>query len=96
MHLFCNAGTGEDRGGYTILIGMGKLMKGNRFIAAENAAWSTNVPFLFQKNAWVDTAIMEEIAREFVEYVKVKHNGKRETGPSILRQFKCSSSSISS
>ena len=74
MHLFCNAGTGEDRGGYTVLIGRGKLMKGNRFTAAEKAAWSTNVPFLFQKNAWVDTAIMEEIAREFVEYVKVKHN----------------------
>ena len=32
MHLFCNAGTGEDRGGYTVLIGRGKLMMGNRFI----------------------------------------------------------------
>ena len=58
MHLFFNAGTGEDRGGYTVLIGRGKLMKGNRFTTAEKVAWGTNVPFLFQKHASVDTTIL--------------------------------------
>ena len=52
-------------------------MKGNRFTAAGKIAWSTNIPFLFPKNALVETVIMEEIAREFLEYAKVKHNGKR-------------------
>jgi hypothetical protein len=33
--------------------------------------------FLFQKNAWVDTVVMEDIAKGFVDYVKEKHNGKR-------------------
>ena len=49
MYLICNAGTGEDRGGYTVLIKRGKVMNINRFTAAEKAAWSTNVPFLFQQ-----------------------------------------------
>jgi hypothetical protein len=77
MHLFCNAGSGEERGGYTVLIGRGNFLKGTRFSAAERAGWSSSVPFLFQKNAWVDTVVMEEIAKGFVEYINNKHNGKR-------------------
>jgi hypothetical protein len=77
MHLFCNAGRGEDCGGYTVLIGRGQVLKGTRFSEAERASWSKNVPFLFQKNAWVDTKVMEDIARGFVDYVKEKHKGKR-------------------
>jgi hypothetical protein len=77
MHLFCNAGRGEKRGGYTVLIGRGKILKGTRFSSAERATWSKKVPFLFQKNAWVDTVVMEDIAKGFVDYVKDKHNGKR-------------------
>ena len=49
MHVFCNAGTGKDRGGYKVLVEMRKLMKGNCFTAVEKAVWSTNIPFLFQK-----------------------------------------------
>ena len=30
---------------------------------------------LFQKNAWVDTAVMVDLAKAFVEHVKDKHNG---------------------
>jgi hypothetical protein len=77
MHLFCNAGSGEERAGYTVLIGRGQVLKGTRFSAAERAAWSKQVPFLFQKNAWVDTTVMEDIAKGFVVYVKEKHKGKR-------------------
>ena len=61
MHIFINSGKGSKRDGYTALIGRGKLLLGKRFSPAVRAAWDKRVPFYFQKNAWVDTKVMEQL-----------------------------------
>ena len=48
MHIFCNAGEGDKRDGYTMLICKGKHKRG-RHTAIEKNAWNKKVPVLFQK-----------------------------------------------
>ena len=48
MHIFCNAGEGDKRDGYTMLICKGKYKRG-RHTAIEKNAWNKKVPVLFQK-----------------------------------------------
>ena len=71
MHLFMNAGAGDKRDGYTVLIAKGKF-NGRRKIIEKNA-WNKKVKMLFQINAWVDTEVMVQIAKDFVEHVRRVH-----------------------
>ena len=72
MHVICNAGENvDDRDGDTVLI-CKRSAKGRRN-ASEKNGWNKKVAVKFQKNAWVDTAIAEEIAADFVQHVKEKH-----------------------
>ena len=73
MHVFCNAGEGEKRDGYVALVCKGSP-RGRRTVI-EKLAYDSRVPMHFQKNAWVDTACMIEIAEEFIEHVRKKHDG---------------------
>ena len=57
MHLFTDAGKGEARDGYTILVAKGKS---DRRKKTEKMAWHKDVPMLFKKNAWVDKAVMRK------------------------------------
>ena len=71
MHIFCNAGEGGERDGYTELMCKGK-QKGRR-TAIEKNAWNKKIPVLFQKNAWVDADIAKELAADFVQHERKKH-----------------------
>ena len=73
MHIFMNAGRGDLRDGYTALVCKGSR-KGRRK-AIEKLAWDTRVPMHFQKNAWVDTETMVDMAKAFVQHVRNKHDG---------------------
>lgn len=73
MHIFCNAGKGEDRDGYTPLICKGS--PNGRRTQIEKLAYNNNTPMLFQKNAWVDTPTMKQLATHFVNHIKDRHNG---------------------
>lgn len=73
MHIFMNAGRGDLRDGCTALACKGS--RNGRRKSIEKLAWDTRVPMHFQKNAWVDAETMVNIAKEFAEHVRKKHNG---------------------
>jgi len=47
---------------------------GTRIREAEKALWDERVSVYWQKNAWVDNAVMEELARRFVLRKIEKHS----------------------
>ena len=72
MHTICNAGERVDgRIGHTVLICKGSS-KGRR-IAIEKNGWNKKVSVKFQKSAWVETTVAEEIATDFVQNKKDEH-----------------------
>ena len=70
MHIYINAGTGEDADGYVDLICKGKILDGSRFSKSERAAWNPNVRMFFQKNAWMDTVVMIASAEKFNKHLQ--------------------------
>ena len=72
MHVFMNAGRGDLRDGYTALVCRGSRIGRHKVI--EKLAWDTRIPMHFQKNAWVDTETMVDMAKAFAEHVRKKHN----------------------
>ena len=72
MHVVTNAGTGERAHGWVDLVCKGT---GTRIRDAEKALWDERVSVYWQKNAWVDNAVMEELARRFVRR-KIEKHGK--------------------
>ena len=72
MRIVCNAGENvDDRDGHTVLIWKGSA--NDRRTTIEKNGWNKKVAVKFQKNTWVDTAVAEEIAADFVQHVKEKH-----------------------
>ena len=63
MHIVKNAGRGNNKCGYIDLVAKGK---GLRITNAEKEAWDNHVQFFWQKNAWVDSIVMQELAKRFV------------------------------
>ena len=72
MHLVFNAGKGEDAHGWCNLVVKGT---GKRIKQAEKDLWDDDVKMYWQKNVWVDTDVMLEIARRFVEH-KIEVHGE--------------------
>ena len=70
LHIYVNAGVGEQRDGYIELICKGKVLLGGRFSPAERAAWDKRVNMYFQKNAWMDREVMATSAVNFNNHVK--------------------------
>jgi len=69
MHIVMNAGRGNNKCGYIDLVAKGK---GLRITNAEKEAWDSRVQFFWQKNAWVDSIVMQELAKRFVGYKNKK------------------------
>ena len=65
MHIVVNAGEGDKKMGCVALTCKGS--PNGRRKPCEIAAHDDRFPMTFQKNAWVDTAAMIEIAKIFVE-----------------------------
>ena len=74
MHIVVNAGKDKKKHGWVDLVCKGT---GKRIKQAEKELWNTNVDVYWQKNAWVDTTVMEQIAQKFVCH-KNKIHGKEE------------------
>jgi hypothetical protein len=74
VHVFINAGMTEDTSyGYCDLICRGK---GTHISMLETVAYNKNVNVRWQQKAWVDRAVMVEIAQEFVQFKREKHGDK--------------------
>ena len=65
MHVVYNAGNGARRQGWVDLVCKGT---GKRVRQKEREMWDSRVDVFFQKNAWVDTEVMKEIAAKFVTF----------------------------
>jgi hypothetical protein len=75
MHIFVNAGEGQDGVCYVELIARGK---GQRLSQVEKAGWHPLVsPVLFQKCAWVDRPTMLIIAKKFCIKKRERHGNRR-------------------
>ena len=70
MHIYVNAGVGDQRDGYIELICKGKVLLGGRFSPAERTAWDERVNMYFQKNAWMDREVMAVSAKNFNDHIK--------------------------
>ena len=74
MHVVMNCGMDSKKHGWVDLVCKGK---GKRIKQSEKDLWNKNVDVFWQKNAWVDTEVMEKLANKFVEH-KNKVHGKNE------------------
>ena len=72
MHVFINSGEGDSRDGHIALACKGSP-NGRRKVV-EKLAYDSRVPIHFQKNAWVDTIVIIQLAEEFVQRTKDRHN----------------------
>ena len=70
MHVVVNAGDGDDRHAWVDLVSKGT---GKRIKAEEKARYDNTVDMYWQKNAWVDTKVMLELASKFVREKKRRH-----------------------
>jgi len=70
MHIYVNAGSGDDRDGYVELICKGKVLHGERFKEIERNAWHAAVKMYFQASAWMDRPVMEASAIRFCDHIK--------------------------
>jgi hypothetical protein len=74
MHIFVNAGEGQEGVCYVELIARGK---GQRISLVEKAGWNPLVtPVLFQKCAWVDRPTMLIIAKNFCIKKRERHGNR--------------------
>ena len=71
MHNFINVEKGDLS--YTVLICKGSCLEGCK--AIEKYVWDIRVPVIFQKNVWVDTDTIIDLANIFTGHIKDKHNG---------------------
>jgi len=69
MHIVMNAGRSNMKCGYIDVVAKGK---GLRVTKAEKEAWDNRVKFFWQKNAWVDSIVMQGLAKRFVGYKNKK------------------------
>jgi hypothetical protein len=73
MHIFINAGEGDEGGSYiTALVCKGKTQKKKQ---VEMQPWHKDVPMHFQPNVWVDRPTMIRIAEEFAVHHKKEKDG---------------------
>ena len=70
MHVVVNAGTGEKGACWVDLVCKGL---GKRIRRAEKDLWNGNVGMFWQKNAWVDTEVMIQLAEKFVRHKNEMH-----------------------
>ena len=70
MHVVVNAGEGDDGHAWVDLVTKGS---GKRIKAEEKARYHKGVDMYWQKNAWVDTKVMIELASKFVREKKRRH-----------------------
>ena len=67
MHIVINAGDGNSRHGWVDLVNKGQ---GKRISQEEKARYNSKIDMFWQKNAWVDTNVMVELAKKFVQEKK--------------------------
>ena len=70
MHVVNNAGNGARRAGWVDLVCKGT---GKRVRQTEKELWDARVSVYFQKNAWVDTEVMKQLATKFVNFKTEKY-----------------------
>ena len=73
MHIFCNVGGGDSRDKYSALVCKGSPKVRHKPI--EKLAHDSRVHVHFQKNTWVDTVTMIELAKEFILHIEDRHDG---------------------
>ena len=73
MHMFINAGEGDARDGHAALVCKGS--PNGRLKIVEKLAYDSRVLVNLQNNALVDTYMMTQLAKEFVQSMKDRHNG---------------------
>ena len=83
MHIYVNAGQGDDADGYVELICRGKVLLGSRFSLAERSKWNEKVNMYFQSNAWMDRVVMAESAQRFNSHILERW------GPSVKSLLTC-------
>ena len=69
MHIYVNAGQGDDADGYVELICRGKVLLGSRFSLAERSKWNEKVNMYLQSNAWMDRVVMAESAQRLNSHI---------------------------
>jgi hypothetical protein len=70
MHLVFNAGNGPNAHGWCDLVCKGT---GTRIPAAEKDLWDKDIKMFWQQKAWVDSAVMRQLAHLFVAHKKEVH-----------------------
>ena len=83
MHIYVNAGQGEDADDYAELICRGKVLLGSQFSLAERSKWNEKVNMYFQSNAWMDRVVMAESAQRFNNHILERW------GPSVKALLTC-------
>ena len=95
MHVVVNAGIGNKKQGWVDLVAKGT---GKRIRKCEKQSWDKKINMYWQKNAWVDTPVMLELAKKFVRKKNEVHgkdkwvllycdNLKAHVAPDVKRIF---------